>query len=95
VVVEGARYAIHRPEIVHACQPKVITIYTEQTTEDDVFPLCVGNRDWVVDMTGRVAVIQTVQRRLTVWLSLGAFRTAWEQVAQRYDALYGINWDEV
>jgi transposase len=38
---------------------------------------------------------KTVQRRLTVWLALDAFRMAWEQLAHRYEALYGINWDEV
>jgi transposase len=38
---------------------------------------------------------KTVQRRLTVWLALDTFRTAWQQLAQRYDTLYGINWDEV
>jgi len=38
---------------------------------------------------------KTVQRRLTLWLELDAFRTAWRQLAQRYEALQGINWDEV
>jgi transposase len=38
---------------------------------------------------------KTVQRRLSVWLALDAFRTAWEQVAHRYDALSGVNGDEV
>ena len=38
---------------------------------------------------------KTVQRRLKVWLALDAFRTAWRQLAQRYEALQGINWDEV
>jgi transposase len=38
---------------------------------------------------------KTVQRRLKGWLALEAFRTAWQQLAQRYEALYGINWDEV
>ena len=38
---------------------------------------------------------KTVQRRLPGWLGMDAFRTAWEQLAQRSDALYGINWDEV
>ncbi len=38
---------------------------------------------------------KTVQRRLTVWLHQGAFRQAWQQVAQRYAVLQGINWDEV
>ena len=38
---------------------------------------------------------KTVQRRLTVWLHQDAFRQAWQQVAQRYEVLQGINWDEV
>jgi transposase len=38
---------------------------------------------------------KTVQRRLTLWLELEAFRTAWRQLAQRYEALQGLNWDEV
>jgi transposase len=38
---------------------------------------------------------KTVQRRLKVWLELDAFRTVWRQLAQRYEALQGINWDEV
>jgi transposase len=38
---------------------------------------------------------KTVQRRLTAWLALDAFRTAGPQLAQRYEALHGINWDEV
>jgi hypothetical protein len=38
---------------------------------------------------------KTAQRRLTGWLHLEAFRTAWAQLAQRYAALQGINWDEV
>jgi transposase len=36
-----------------------------------------------------------VQRRLKVWLAQDAFRTAWQQLAQRYDTLQGINWEEV
>src|SRR5215510_4921271 len=38
---------------------------------------------------------KTVQRRLKVWLELEVFRTAWSQLAHRYEALQGINWDEV
>jgi transposase len=38
---------------------------------------------------------KTVQRRLALWLELDAFRIAWRQLAQRYEALQGINWDEV
>ena len=38
---------------------------------------------------------KTVQRRLALWLELDAFRTAWGQLAQRYEALQGINGEEV
>jgi transposase len=38
---------------------------------------------------------KTVQRRLKVWLQRDAFRTAWQQLAQRYQALHGINWDQI
>jgi transposase len=38
---------------------------------------------------------KTVQRRLKGWLELDAFRSAGSQVAQRYETLQGINWDEV
>ena len=38
---------------------------------------------------------KTVQRRLKGWLHHEAFRRAWQQLAQRYDTLQGINWDEV
>ena len=38
---------------------------------------------------------KTVQRRLTVWLERDTFRTAWQQLAQRYEALQGINWDQL
>jgi transposase len=38
---------------------------------------------------------KTVQRRLKVWLQHDAFRRAWEHLAQRYETLQGINWDEV
>jgi transposase len=38
---------------------------------------------------------QTVQRRLKRWLRLDTFRIAWQQLAQRYERLQGINWDQV
>src|SRR5437773_1159432 len=38
---------------------------------------------------------KTVQRRLTVWLQQDAFRRAWQHLAQRSEALQGINWDEI
>jgi transposase len=38
---------------------------------------------------------KTVQRRLQVWLRLDTFRTAWQQLAYRYEALQGINWDQL
>jgi transposase len=38
---------------------------------------------------------KTVQRRLKRWLELDAFRTAWRQLAERYERLSGINWDQI
>jgi transposase len=37
---------------------------------------------------------KTVQRRRQLWLQREAFRTAWPQLAHRYEALQGINWDQ-
>lgn len=38
---------------------------------------------------------KTVQRRLERWLELDCFHTAWQQLAERYVRLHGINWDQV
>lgn len=38
---------------------------------------------------------KTVQRRLKVWLTLDLFHQAWQQLAQRYQQLHGINWDQI
>ncbi len=38
---------------------------------------------------------KTIQRRLKRWLALDCFHTAWQQLAQRYVRLHGINWDQV
>lgn len=38
---------------------------------------------------------KTVQRRLKHWLTQDCFPTAWQQLAQRYVQLHGINWDQV
>jgi transposase len=38
---------------------------------------------------------KTIQRRLHRWLSLDVFRMAWGQLAQQYEQLYGINWDQI
>jgi transposase len=38
---------------------------------------------------------KTVQRRLKLWLQRDAFRQAWAQLAQEYERLQGINWDQV
>jgi transposase len=38
---------------------------------------------------------RTVQRRLKVWLQRDAFRQAWGQLAQKYEQLQGINWDQI
>jgi len=38
---------------------------------------------------------RTVQRRLKRWLQRDAFRTAWHQLAERYQRWHGINWDQI
>jgi transposase len=38
---------------------------------------------------------KTVQRRLKEWLREDAFLTAWARLAERYEALHGINWDQI
>ena len=38
---------------------------------------------------------KTVQRRLKDWLRTDAFLTAWTSVAERYERLHGINWDQI
>ena len=38
---------------------------------------------------------KTVRRRLKRWLERDAFRTAWRQLAERYERLHGINWDQI
>src|SRR5262245_9695400 len=38
---------------------------------------------------------KTVQRRLKRWRERDCFHTAWQQLAERYVRLHGINWDQV
>ncbi len=38
---------------------------------------------------------KTVQRRLKRWLARDCFHTAWQQLAERYVRLHGVNWDQV
>lgn len=38
---------------------------------------------------------RTLKERLKVWLEHDCFRQAWQQLAQRYEHLQGINWDEI
>jgi hypothetical protein len=38
---------------------------------------------------------KTVHRRLDLWLQRDTCRTAWAQLAQRYEAFHGINWDQI
>ena len=38
---------------------------------------------------------KTIQRRLKRWLQLDVFHAAWKQLAQRYERLQGINWDQI
>jgi len=38
---------------------------------------------------------KTVGRRLDEWLATDAFLVAWGRLAERYQELHGINWDQV
>jgi transposase len=38
---------------------------------------------------------RTLRNRLRLWLAHDSFRTAWQQLAQRYEQLHGINWDKI
>jgi transposase len=38
---------------------------------------------------------KTIQGRLRLWLQRECFQRAWQQMAQRYETLHGINWDKV
>lgn len=38
---------------------------------------------------------RTIQRRMKRWLEDDCFLTAWRLAAERYEALRGINWDQV
>jgi transposase len=59
-----------------------------------VFYVLVSGIAWRMLPTGFPSY-KTVQRRLKVWLQCDAFRTAWQQLAHRYEALQGINWDQL
>jgi transposase len=38
---------------------------------------------------------KTVQRRLKEWLKRDAFLEVWRRLAERYEQLHGINWDQI
>jgi len=38
---------------------------------------------------------KTIRTRLKTWLQLDCFRTAWRQLAEKYERLRGINWDKI
>ena len=38
---------------------------------------------------------KTIKGRLKQWLQQGSFRMAWQQLAEKYERLRGINWDKV
>jgi transposase len=59
-----------------------------------LFYVLVSGISWRLLPTGFPSY-RTVQRRLRVWLRQDAFRTAWQQLAQRYQVLHGINWDQI
>jgi transposase len=38
---------------------------------------------------------KTIQDRLRTWLALDCFHQAWQQMAERYEQVRGINWDKI
>jgi transposase len=38
---------------------------------------------------------KTLKKRLQLWLTEDCFLVAWEQMAQQYEQLHGINWDKI
>jgi transposase len=38
---------------------------------------------------------RTIKERLATWLKQDCFLAAWQQMAQRYQQLHGINWDQI
>ena len=38
---------------------------------------------------------KTCLSRFRAWLRLGVFQKAWQSLAERYDRLKGINWDQI
>jgi transposase len=38
---------------------------------------------------------RTAQRRLKLWLRRDAFRQAWGLLAEKYERLQGVNWDQI
>jgi transposase len=38
---------------------------------------------------------KTIKARLQQWLERDSFRTGWQQLAEKYERLRGINWDKV
>ena len=38
---------------------------------------------------------KTIQRRWKRWLKLDLFHSAWKRLAERYEQLHGINWDQI
>jgi transposase len=38
---------------------------------------------------------KTIRRRLKRWLQPDVFHRAWKELAQKYERLHGVNWDQV
>jgi len=70
-----------RPASNHACLHGLIYVLIPGIGRDYVPPCFPSGK--------------TIQRRLKAWPAADAFREPWGQLAQRYEQLHGINWDEV
>jgi len=38
---------------------------------------------------------RTIRSRLQTWLRMDCFRTTWKRLAEQYERLQGINWDQI
>lgn len=68
--------------------------YTNQTCLHALLYVLVSGISWEM-IPPCFPCSKTLERRLAVWLPLDCFHTAWRRLAERYQELQGINWDQI
>ena len=87
-----AAFAPHLPEPVYAgvgCRP-----YSNRETFHGLLYVLITGIGWEY-VPPCFPSGKTIRRRLAAWLRCDAFLAAWRWLAARYEALHGINWDQV